>query len=155
VFFSPRAQRNGDADDHHDRRHAAVWTATDAASNSSSATQTITVTASPLVITGGTASPNSLWPPNHKFVPVTVSYTLSGGCGTGACSISSVTSNEPINGLGDGDTSPDWQVIDAHHVNLRAERSGTGSGRIYTITVTCTDGGGHTSTKTTQVTVAH
>ncbi|HEV7488191.1 MAG TPA: hypothetical protein VGQ65_21155 [Thermoanaerobaculia bacterium] len=41
------------------------------------------------------------------------------------------------------------------HVNLRAERSGTGSGRIYTITVTCADGGGHTSTKTTQVTVAH
>ena len=27
-----------------------------------------------------------------------------------------VTSNEPINGLGDGDTAPDWQVIDAHHL---------------------------------------
>jgi hypothetical protein len=132
-----------------------TWTATDAANNSASATQTVTVNAPPLVITGGTASPNSLWPPNHKYVPVTVSYTLSGGCGTGACAISSVTSNEPVNGLGDGDTSPDWQIVDAHHVNLRAERSGTGSRRIYTITVTCTDGGGHTSTKSVQVTVAH
>ena len=50
-------------------------------------------------------------------------------------------------------TSPDWQIVDAHHVNLRAERSGTGTGRIYTITITCTDGGGHTTTKTVVVTV--
>jgi hypothetical protein len=54
--------------------------------------------------------------------------------------ISSVTSNEPVNGLGDGDASPDWTIIDAHHINLRAERSGTGTGRTYTITITCTDG---------------
>jgi hypothetical protein len=130
-----------------------TWTATDAANNSASATQTITVTAPPLVITGGTANPNSLWPPNHKMVPVTVAYTISGGCGTGACSITSVTSNEPVDGLGDGDTSPDWQIVDAHHVSLRAERSGTGTGRVYKITITCTDGGGHTSTKTVLVTV--
>jgi hypothetical protein len=132
-----------------------TWTATDAANNSASATQTVTVTAPPLVITGGTANPNSLWPPNHKMVPVTVTYSISGGCGTAACTITSVTSNEPINGLGDGDASPDWTIVDAHHVNLRAERSGTGSGRIYTITITCTDGGGHTALKTVQVTVAH
>src|SRR5947209_3378977 len=130
-----------------------TWTATDAASHTASATQTITVNAPPLVITGGTANPNSLWPPNHKMVPVTVSYGITGGCGTGNCAITSVTSNEPIDGLGDGDTSPDWQIVDAHHVTLRAERSGTGTGRIYTITITCTDGGGHTTTKTVQVTV--
>lgn len=130
-----------------------TWTATDVANNSASDTQTITVTAPPLVITGGTANPNSLWPPNHKMIPVTVTYGITGGCGTGACSITSVTSNEPIDGLGDGDMSPDWQIVDPHHVNLRAERSGTGTGRIYTITITCTDGGGHTATKTVVVTV--
>jgi hypothetical protein len=57
--------------------------------------------------------------------------------------------------MGDGDASPDWQIVDAHHVNLRAERSGTGTGRVYTITITCTDGGGHTAMKNVQVTVAH
>ncbi len=132
-----------------------TWTATDAAGNSASATQTVTVTAPPLVIAGGTASPSSLWPPNHKMIAVTVSYSISGGCGTDACSITSVTSNEPLNGTGDGNTSPDWQIVDGHHVNLRAERAGSGSGRVYTITVTCTDGGGHTTTKSVAVTVAH
>ncbi len=68
------------------------------------------------------------------------------------CAITSVTSNEPINGLGDGDVSPDRQIVDAHHVNLRAERSGTGTGRVYTITITCAGGGGHTAAKTVKVT---
>jgi len=130
-----------------------TWTATDNASNSASDTQTITVTAPPLVIGGGTTNPSVLWPPNHKMSAVTVNYSISGGCGTTACTITSVTSNEPVNGLGDGDASPDWQIVDAHHVNLRAERSGSGTGRIYTITITCTDGGGHTTTKTVAVTV--
>src|SRR4051812_40542268 len=128
-----------------------TWTAADAASNSASATQTITVNAPPLVTTGGTANPNSLWPPNHKMTPVAVSYGITGGCGTGTCAITSIPSNEPIDGLGDGDTSPDWQIVDAHHVTLRAERSGTGTGRVYTITITCTDGGGHTTTKSVVV----
>jgi hypothetical protein len=130
-----------------------TWTATDNASNSASDTQVITVTAPPLVIGGGTANPSSLWPPNHKMSSVTVNYSISGGCGTTACTITSVTSNEPVNGLGDGDAAPDWQIVDTHHVNLRAERSGTGTGRIYTITITCTDSGGHTATKTVAVNV--
>jgi hypothetical protein len=129
-----------------------TWTAT-AGSDHASATQNITVTAPPLVIGGGTASPSVLWPPNHKMTPVKVSYSISGGCGGSNCAITSVTSNEPINGLGDGDMAPDWQIVDSHHVNLRAERSGTGTGRVYTITITCTDGGGHMTTKTVLVTV--
>jgi hypothetical protein len=117
--------------------------------------QTITVTAPPLVIGGGTATPSLLWPPNHKMASVTVNYSVTGGCGGSTCTITSVTSNEPVNGLGDGDVAPDWQIVDNHHVNLRAERSGTGTGtgRVYTITITCTDGGGHTATKTVVVTV--
>ena len=129
-----------------------TWTAT-AGSDSANATQTITVTAPPLVIGGGTAKPSVLWPPDHKMSSVTVNYSISGGCGTDVCTITSVTSNEPVNGLGDGDVAPDWQIVDAHHVTLRAERSGTGTGRIYTITITCTDVGGHTATKTVLVTV--
>jgi hypothetical protein len=66
-----------------------------------------------------------------------------------------VTSNEPINGLGDGDTAPDWVVIDAHHLLLRSERSGKGNDRVYTITVTCTDASGNEVVRTVTVTVPH
>jgi len=84
-------------------------------------------------------------------VPITVSYTASDNDSV-ACSLS-VTSNEAINGLGDGDTSPDWDITDDHHLSLRAERSGTGSGRTYTIKVTCADPSGNTVFKTTTVKV--
>jgi len=78
---------------------------------------------------------------------VLVNYDV--GCAT--CSLS-VTSNEPINGTGDGDTEPDWEIVDAHHIRLRAERAGSGTGRIYTVTITCANGAG-TDTKTVAVIV--
>jgi hypothetical protein len=56
-----------------------------------------------------------------------------------------VTSNEPVNGTGDGDTALDWQIIDARRLLLRAERAGTGNGRVYTIDLTCTDASGNRS----------
>jgi hypothetical protein len=43
-----------------------------------------------------------------------------------------VTQDEPVNGLGDGDTSPD-AVLRGDSVLLRAERSGKGNGRIYAV----------------------
>jgi flagellar hook capping protein FlgD/HYR domain-containing protein len=105
-------------------------------------------------ITGVSSSPAVLWPPDHTMRDITVAYTATDNCGTPACTLT-VASNEPINGTGDGDTSPDWVIVDAHHVQLRAERAGTGNGRIYTITITCTDSSGNSTTQTTTVTVAH
>ena len=67
----------------------------------------------------------------------------------------SVISNEPLNGTGDGNTAVDWVVVDAHHVQLRAERDGDGTGRIYTITITATDSAGNTSAQTVTVSVPH
>ena len=107
------------------------------------------------VIASLSASPNTLWPPNHKMKDVVVNYTASSNCpGLIRCRLS-VTSNEPVNGTGDGNTSPDWTVIDDHRVQLRAERSGNGEGRIYTITVTCSDPFGNVGTNSTTVTVPH
>jgi hypothetical protein len=105
------------------------------------------------VITGASANPSLLKPPNHKLVPVTVNYATTDNCGgTVTCSLS-VTSNEPINSTDDGDTSPDWIIEDAHHLKLRAERSGVGTGRVYTITITCTDAAGNSSSNTVTVSV--
>jgi len=108
----------------------------------------------PPTITGATTSPAMLWPPNHAMVPVTVAYTSSDNC-AGTCSLS-VTSSQPVDGLGDGDTSPDWQVVDAHTVLLRAERSGKiKSGRTYTITIRCSDAAGNTTSRAVTVLVPH
>ena len=106
------------------------------------------------VISDVTANPATLAPPNHKMKDVTVNYTSTDNCGVESCLLT-VTSNESINGTGDGDTSPDWEITDDHHVKLRAERAANGSGRIYTITVTCIDHQGNASTKTVEVRVAH
>jgi len=101
------------------------------------------------------ASLSNLWPANHKMNDVAINYTTTDNCpGSTGCSIS-VSSNEPVNGSGDGNTSSDWVVIDNHHVQLRAERAGNGNGRVYTITTTCHDQYGNTSHSTTTVTVQH
>jgi Kelch motif len=110
----------------------------------------------PPTITGAAADPSVLWPPNHRMVNVTVSYDVTDNCPLppGSCTLS-VTSNKPVLGHGSGHTSPDWIVVDDHHVLLRAERAGNGNGRIYTITITCTDGGGNSSSEDVMVTVPH
>jgi hypothetical protein len=113
--------------------------------------------AEPPSIINASANPSVLWPPNHKLVDVKINYGVSDDCDLPAainCSLS-VSSNEPVNGTGDGDTAPDWIVVDAHTVRLRAERAGKGSGRIYTITITCTDSSGQSSTQSVTVGVPH
>ncbi len=98
----------------------------------------------PPVISDASASPDVLWPPNHKFVNVAINYNATSNCES-TCTLS-VSSNEPA--------SDEWIIVDAHHVMLSAEREGRGSGRIYTITITCTNSGG-TTTHTLTVFVPH
>src|SRR5262245_59065005 len=94
------------------------------------------------------------WPPNHKMVPVTVDVAASDVCGTSACHVVAVASNEPVEGPGKSH-APDWEITGPLAVNLRAERLGSGSGRIYTLTVECNDPSGNHSTATTIVSVPH
>ncbi|GAB3021526.1 T9SS type A sorting domain-containing protein [Spirosoma pulveris] len=101
-------------------------------------------------ITGLSVSSNRLWPANHKMVDVALTYTVLDNCK--ATAVLSVSSNESQTGA-DDDTPEDWQIVDANHVKLRAERAGNGNGRIYTITITATDASGNKSVQTTQVTV--
>lgn len=128
--------------------------ASDAAGNTSTGSFTVTVrdTTSPVITSLGTNAP-TLWPPNHKMVPVTVSAVASDLVGVSSLKIVSVTSNEPDNGLGDGDTAGDIEVTGDLTLKLRAERSGSGNGRIYTITVEARDAAGNASTKTCTVSV--
>jgi alpha-tubulin suppressor-like RCC1 family protein len=112
----------------------------------------------PAVVCG--VSPAVLWPPDHALVPVTalvtVTDTLSGSAGF---TLLSVTSNERDEGLGDGDRSHDIQgfVIGTPSTRsrLRAERSGPGSGRLYTLVYQAVDRAGNTATCNAAVKVPH
>ena len=129
-----------------------TFTAADGAGNTSTATSTITVvdTAAPS-INDVSASPDTLWPANHKMRQVTVTVDVSDICDANAtCKIVSVTSDEPVN-----ETSPDWEITGDLTLELRAERSGNGDGRIYTITVECADSSGNKSNSAVEVAVPH
>jgi len=119
---------------------------TDSATNTAACSTIITVVdTTPPVIHTVSAKPNVLWPANHKMVQVTVCALATDSCSPATWKIIAVQSNEPENGLGDGDTAPDWQIIDNHSLKLRAERSGQGTGRIYTITIQAEDSSGNLS----------
>ena len=128
-------------------QHTIALTVTDTSGATSSDTVVVTVVheAGPNI---GTVSvgPALLWPPDHRMVPVSLTVAATDTCDTAPVArIISVASNEAINGLGDGDTAPDWEITGDLALNLRAERSGTGSGRIYTITVQAADSAGNLS----------
>lgn len=125
------------------------------ASDTCDATVTVVDEEAP-IISSVTANPNKLWPPNHKMVPVVLAVDATDNCDSEPiCQIILVASNEPVNGLEDGNTAPDWVFSGDLTVKLRAESFGTGSGRIYTITVECADSSGNSSTDTATVTVPH
>jgi hypothetical protein len=109
----------------------------------------------PPVIADVGVSRTFLWPPNHKMVKVTVNYRNHDNCDPAPTCTLTVASSEAMDGRGDGSTSPDWQVIDSHHVMLRAERSGQGNSRTYTITITCVDQSGNSSSTDVKVRVPH
>jgi hypothetical protein len=132
-------------------------TVTDINGAASSCTGAVTVVdTTPPTITTVSANPSVLWPSNHKMVPVSLVVQASDTCDPNPiCTITSVTSNEPENGLGDGDIAPDWEINNNLIVNLRSERSGKGNGRIYTITVRCTDVSLNSSIGNVNVSVPH
>jgi hypothetical protein len=93
-------------------------------------------------------SPAVIWPPNNMLTPVTVAVAASdAGTPSPACQIASVSSNEPGNGQ--------WAVTGPLQLNLLASRNSNGNGRIYTITVRCSDASGNAASASTTVTVPH
>ncbi len=136
--------------------HTVMLNATDQAGNVGSANVTVKVVDTRPPQLNVTVTPSTLWPPNHKYVEVRVNATAYDICDPAPkITLVSITSNEPDNGLGDGNTVNDIVVVDNFTFMLRAERSGTGSGRIYTITYKATDASGNFVMVSVTVEVPH
>lgn len=132
-----------------------TYTARDDAGNSVSHTSTVTVrdTTAPII---RSVQPDraSVWPANHKLVPITVRVSSEDAVSSPVCEIVSVSSNEPADSVGDGNTDADWSFAGLS-AQLRAERSGRGTDRIYTLRISCRDEAGNLSSQSTTVTVPH
>jgi hypothetical protein len=137
-----------------------TFTAGDDSANAGSCSTAVTVadTAAPQITV--VLSQAVLWPPNHKLVPITAAVSVTDRCDPAVSfQLVSITSSEPDNGQGDGDTTGDIQdaapgTPDTTFL-LRAERSGPGGGRLYTIVYRATDGAGNTALATAYVQVPH
>ena len=135
-----------------------TYTATDATGNERVKTRIVEVvdTIPPTVIFD--VNPTEIWPPNHKMQLVASNISATDQCCIPELSIT-VSSNESVDATGDGETEPDWEIIDngdgTFDVKVRAERSGNGEDRVYTIEATATDASGNSASETATVTVPH
>ncbi len=137
-------------------KHLVTLYATDQAGNTGNANATVTVIDTRPPEMNLTATPKTLWPPNHKYVEVKINASVFDICDPNpTVTLVSATSNEPDNGLGDGNTVNDIIVVNNFTLMLRAERSGTGDGRIYSLTYKATDASGNFVTKTVKIEVPH
>jgi hypothetical protein len=94
------------------------------------------------------------------MVTVQFGVGVDGGIsGAAGFTLLTATSNEPDNGLGDGDTANDIQGFSFGTSDitgmLRAERSGRGTGRVYSLSYQGADLAGNVTPCTTFVTVPH
>jgi hypothetical protein len=137
-----------------------TFTAGDDSANVASCSSAVTVADTVAPQISLTLSADTLWPPNHELVPVTVTVVVTDRCDPSASfELVSVTSNEDDDGSGDGHTVADIQgaaigTADTAFL-LRAERSGPGDGRVYTIVYRATDGAGNVALATAHVRVPH
>ena len=113
-------------------------------------TITILNTNDPPSCASTSATLGQLWPPNHKLIEVGVTGVVDPQGDTVSVLVTSVTSDEPTSGLGDGDSSPD-AVIQGDTVLLRAERWDQGDGRVYAVRFTATDVNGESCTGAVRV----
>jgi hypothetical protein len=108
---------------------------------------TVTVTDNePPVLSSVTLSSKRLWPANGRMRDVAVHYITADNSNETSCTVT-VSSN-------DSSVVPDYEIIDAHSIRLRALRLPNGMPRVYTVTVTCTDEAGNVTPRTTGISVA-
>lgn len=127
-----------------------ILTLTVVDSHGASAQDEVLVTSvdtTPPDISSVTASPEVLTPPNNKLIPVAIAVVATDTCDSAPVSqIISITANAPV-------APGDITITGALTATLAAKKNPGGNERIYTITVSCTDASGNSSTDTVTVEV--
>lgn len=101
------------------------------------------------------ADPAQIWPPNHKLVPVAIRGVVDPDGDALTLTITGITQDEPVRGLGSGDTAPDGFGVGGQTARIRAERAGQGNGRVYAISFRARDAKGRECTGTVKTSVPH
>lgn len=91
-----------------------------------------------------------LWPPNNKYVEITIKGVTDPEGDPFGIVVTGVTCDESNN-----KKSPDALIGETGKLLLRAERSGSGDGRVYEITFVAGDSKGETAQGKVQVKVPH
>ncbi len=133
-----------------------TYFATDNAGNiEQSKTLTVKIDKTPPVISGMPATGYTLWPPNHKMnlvATVSASDSLS-GLASDSFNVTG-TSNETFD-LKNPDILITSNASHGFVIQLRSERAGNGTGRVYMLIATASDIVGNTTTSTATCTVPH
>ena len=123
-----------------------------------SAAQTFTITLKPLnqnpVCTAASADPKQLWPPNHKFVAIAIKGVTDPDNDAVTIVVNKIWQDESTTADGSGDPSPDGMIVGGA-AQVRAERAGSGDGRVYQIFFTATDTKSGSCTGSVTVGVPH
>jgi hypothetical protein len=85
-----------------------------------------------------------LWPPNHRFAEIEVLGVTDPDGDDVTITIDSIFQDEPVDAKGSGRTAPDGRGVGSSIAEVRAERVGSGNGRVYHIGFTADDGFGGT-----------
>jgi len=128
-------------------------------------TVTVDITVEIIDTTAPTLAPISnlmlLWPPDHKMRDIVIAANALDNSGMPVMLSVQVFSDEPEEGLGDGDMPVDWANIFINQesgvitLQLRSERSGMEDGREYTVRITAVDDSGNSTFADVRLKVPH
>ena len=94
-----------------------------------------------------------LWPPDHKMVAVTIAGVADPDGDPVSVVVTGIAQDEPVGGS--GRTCPDGDGIGSDTALLRAERDGSGDGRVHTLSFTAEDDHGGQCAGTVTTCVPH
>jgi len=139
-----------------------TYTATDQAGNTSTCSFELTVNDVELPVITLSKNKTSKWPPNHKHFKLKIEdyiESVTDNCDGVAIDdiiINEASSDEELNGSGDGNTEDDIIISDdCKTVKLLAERMGGGNGRVYTVNLAVMDAHGNIGKAEIKAEISH